>query len=402
MLPSPGSFRPILVALWLIVALLIGFSDGHERSTRHHARLNSPSRPIEAVSLCELACPSCAAGPNVSPKLSTPKNGVKSGSLPKRVLAKPEDEDYEGDIDAFLVSQYMRADWVPLSQQGLSSALFKELGDVKVNMAVQNLYGCTSVVVVSEKGIWMSHFWENPAFATRGPAGEWLPSANNRFEVDVLRALEFGNQEMPGLAQFNKNGGAFIGAYSPFAYIFYPTGSQYPNYDRVYKARINQISQKLQRLIRLHIPPLIYQYDRAGGHMMRAKGKVLFQYEPNEKVMQTPDGPLQQALNRIWLEDRPMYVHQRYWPAWPLQRGAENANQRRDTWLIPTPGTSGSIPDSTFSGSGTTVPRQIIPTLDKLSIISHDDSSGTFTATRSETPIASPTYEARLGNHINI
>ncbi|KAE8359918.1 hypothetical protein BDV27DRAFT_149164 [Aspergillus caelatus] len=386
MLPSSGSFRAILVALWLIFAL-IGFSDGHERSTRHHGRLKNPSRPIEAVSLCGLDCPSCAAGLNAAPKVSAPKNRVKSGSLHKRVLAKPEDEDFDGDVDSFL---------------SLSSALFRELGNVKFNLAVQDLYGCTSVVVVSEKGVWMSHLWENPAFATKGPSGEWLPSADNKFEADVLNALEDGNQEMPGLAQFTKNGGAFIAAYRPFAYIFYQTGSHYPNYDRTYKARINQISQKLQRLLPLNTPPLIYQYDRAGGHMMRAKGKVLFQYEPNERIMQTKDGPLQQALNRIWLEDRPTFVHQRYWPAWPRQMAAGNSNQKRDTWRIPTPGTPGSISDSTLSGSETTVSRQIIPTLDILSIISHDYSNGNSTATRSETPTASPTSEARLDSHINI
>ncbi|KAE8136584.1 hypothetical protein BDV38DRAFT_283796 [Aspergillus pseudotamarii] len=394
MLPSSGSFLAILVALWLTFAL-IGFSDGYERSTRHHGRLRNPPRPVKAVSLCGLDCPSCVAGSNAAPKVSTPKNGVKGGSLHKRVIAKPEDEDFDGDVDSFLVSQYMRAVWVPLSQQSLSSALFRELGNVKFNMAVQDLYGCTSVVVVSEKGIWMSHLWENPAFATNGPSGEWLPSADNKFEADVLNALEDGNQEMPGLAQFTKNGGAFIAAYKPFAYIFYPTGSQYPNYNRAYKARINQISQKLQRLLPLNTPPLLYQYDRAGGDMMRAKGKVLFQYEPNERIMQTKDGPLQQALNRIWLEDRPTFVHQRYWPAWPRQMASGNANQRRDAWRIPTPGTPGSIPNSMLSGSETTVPRQIIPTRDTLSIITHDDGNETSTATRSETPIALPTSQSQ-------
>ncbi|KAE8330015.1 hypothetical protein BDV39DRAFT_213475 [Aspergillus sergii] len=398
MTPLPGSNRAMLVALWLIFALLIGFSDGHARSIRRHGGLKSPSRPIRAVSLCGLGCPLCAAGSKAASKVSAPKNGIKAGSLPKRVLAKPEDEDFDGDVDAFLVSQYMRADWVPSSQQSLSSGLFRELGHVNFNLAVQGLYGCTSVVVVSEKGIWMSHMWENPAFGTEGPSGELLPSAENTFIADVLNAMEHGNREMPGLTQFTGNGGAFIAAYKPFAYIFYPTGTQNLNYDRVYTARIDQISQKLQRLIPLKAPPLIYQYDRTGGNMMEARGKVLFQYEPNERVMQTNDGPLQQALNRLWLENRPTYVHQRYWPAWPRQMVAGNANQKRDT----ASGTPSSTPNSTLDDPETTLTRQIIPTLDTLSTISPDDSRESSPATLDETPIASPTSEAEPDSHIDI
>ncbi|KJK64211.1 hypothetical protein P875_00138397 [Aspergillus parasiticus SU-1] len=365
MTPLPGSNRAMLVALWLMFALLIGFSDVHARSIRRHGGLKNPSRPIKAVSLCGLGCPSCAAGSKAAPKVSTPKNGIKSGSLPKRVLTKPEDENFDGDVDAFLVSQYMRADWMPSSQQSLSSGLFRELGNVKFNLAVQDLHGCTSVVVVSEKGVWMSHMWENPAF---------------------------------GLTQFTGNGGAFIAAYKPFAYIFYPTGTQNLNYDRAYTARINQFSQKLQRLIPLKAPPLIYQYDRTGGNMMEARGKVLFQYEPNERVMQTNDGPLQQALNRLWLENRPTYVHQRYWPAWPWQMVAGNANQKRDT----ASGTPSSTPNSTLDDPETTLTRQIFPTLDTLSTISLDDSREYSHTTLDETPIASPTSEAEPDSHIDI
>ncbi|KAB8218768.1 hypothetical protein BDV33DRAFT_192562 [Aspergillus novoparasiticus] len=387
MTPSPGSNRAMLVALWLIFALLISSSDGNARPIRRHGGLKNPPRPIKAVSLCEIGCPSCAAGSKAVPKILTPKTGIKSGSLPKRVLAKPEDDEFDGDVDAFLVSQYMRADWVPSSQQSLSSGLFRELGNVKFNLAVQGLYGCTSVVVVSEKGIWMSHMWENPAFGMEGPSRELLPSAENTFIPDVLNAMEYGNQEIPGLIQFTGNGGAFVAAYKPFAYIFYPTGTQNLNYDRAYTARINQISQKLQRLIPLKAPPFIYQYDRTGGNMMEARGKVLFQYEPNER-----------ALNRLWLENRPTYVHQRYWPAWPRQMVAGNANQKWDT----ASGTPSSTPNSTFDDPDTTLTRLIIPTLDTLSTISPDDSRESSPATLDETPIASPTSEAEPDSHIDI
>ncbi|OGM42729.1 hypothetical protein ABOM_008146 [Aspergillus bombycis] len=337
----PGSLRTMLVALWFIFALLPGLSDGHSRSIGRRAHLKNSSPPTKALSLCGPNCPSCAFSLSTPPKLSTPKNGAKSRSLSKRVLTKPEDEDFEGDVESFLVSQYMRADWVPLDDQGLSSALFKELGNKNFNMAVRDLWGCASVVVVSEKGIWMSHIWENPSFGREIPPNRWVASEDNVFINTVLKPLAEGNERMPGLAQFTQPNGAFTAEYKPFAYIFYPSTSRNDLYDRAYTARISGISQKLQQLLRLSVPPLIYQYDRSGGDFLSSKGKILFQYEPNERVIQTKDGPLQQAVNRIWLENQPMYVHQRYWPAWPLQRSAGNANAKRDNEPSPTLGTPG-------------------------------------------------------------
>ncbi|GAB1197585.1 hypothetical protein APSETT444_006883 [Aspergillus pseudonomiae] len=392
---SSGSFRAMLVALWLIFALVPGFSDGHSRSIGRRRQLKNSSPPTKAFSLCGPNCPSCAVSSNAPPKLSTAKNGAKGGSLPKRVLAKPEDEDFGGDVESFLVSQYMRADWVPHGNQGLPSALFKELGNKKFNLAVRDLWGCASVVVVSEKGIWMSHIWENPSFGREVLSNRWAPSEDNVFINTVLKPLADGNEQMPGLTQFTQGNGAFIAEYKPFAYIFYPSWSRHAQYDRVYTARINDISHKLERLLPLSVPPLIYQYDRAGGDLLSSKGKVLFQYEPNERVTQTKNGPLQQAVNRIWLENRPMYVHQRYWPAWPLQRSAGNANAKRDTSPSPTI----AIPNATLSRPETTVTPQIIPALDRLAI---DDRSETSTVTRNERPIASPMSEAQLDSHITI
>lgn len=50
------------------------------------------------------------------------------------------------------------------------------------SMGVQGLVGCTSVIVVSRRGVWMSHIWESPTFTTQDP-DIW----NNDVEIGVSR-----------------------------------------------------------------------------------------------------------------------------------------------------------------------------------------------------------------------
>ncbi|KAE8376645.1 hypothetical protein BDV26DRAFT_282457 [Aspergillus bertholletiae] len=380
MLRFPGSSWASLAAVWLILALLIGSSNGYPRSISRHGRQKNPLRPAKAVSLCGPKWASCAANSTVQSKASTPKNRGKGKSSIKRTLTQPSDDDFRGDIESFMVSQYVKADWVPHARNGQSSAIFRELGNRKFDLAVGDLWGCTSVVVVSERGVWMSHFWEEPSFGRYGLSNEVLPSSHDVFRTNILDPLEYGNQHMPGLTRFTGNGGAFNGAYRPAAYIFHPTQTQDDDYNRVYTARIQVVHRMLQELIPLRWPPLIYEYNRQGGDITSAKGKVLFQYDPNEAIIPNENGPVQTAMHRIWLEDQPKYIHQRYWRAWPQQRSAGNANQRRDTSLIPTPGAPSSVPTSALPST-------------RLAIANLNDSWEALTTILHHTPIASPTVE---------
>jgi hypothetical protein len=69
-----------------------------------------------------------------------------TAALSKQTLTTPG--DYGGHVAKFLLIKYLTAIWVPLKLTG-SSSLFCWLEDKKFNIAVQGLYGCTSVVVAS-------------------------------------------------------------------------------------------------------------------------------------------------------------------------------------------------------------------------------------------------------------
>jgi len=68
-----------------------------------------------------------------------------------------------------------------------------QLADSPLNIGVKGLYGCTSVVVASQQGIWISHFWEVPSFQTQAA-----------FQKDVLDTICAGDGTdlMPGLSQY--------------------------------------------------------------------------------------------------------------------------------------------------------------------------------------------------------
>lgn len=50
-----------------------------------------------------------------------------------------------------------------------SSSRVRAFGKQGFNMGVRGLMGCTSVIVVSRRGVWMSHIWEIPSFTSRWP-----------------------------------------------------------------------------------------------------------------------------------------------------------------------------------------------------------------------------------------
>jgi hypothetical protein len=66
-----------------------------------------------------------------------------------------------------------------VARQGISSSQFTAFDEAEHNIFVKGLEGCTSVIVVSRKGAWASHFWERPSFT----------SGDAKFQSDVIGFL---------------------------------------------------------------------------------------------------------------------------------------------------------------------------------------------------------------------
>ena len=199
-------------------------------------RKRNPSHPRKRFSTCEHA-----------------------SRFQKRVLPVPGDEPWEGDVATFLYDQIEIAEEsgneVALRGRGtggISSALAIQLRASRLNMVIQGMYGCTAVIVVSERLIWGSHFWEDEAFK----------ASDEIFKAGILDLLGpgVGTSQMPGLTQFTGAGGRFASATMPQVFIVTPgfvSGSGamfYPN-------QVVKIEDTLKNILGQHVPVELILYD---------------------------------------------------------------------------------------------------------------------------------------------
>ncbi|KAL8792867.1 MAG: hypothetical protein Q9195_004509 [Heterodermia aff. obscurata] len=96
------------------------------------------------------------------------------------------------------------------------------------------------------------------------------------FNEHVINQMQNGGPDIPGLRQFTAAGAEFDAAQKP-------------------EPRSDETSQS----------------DTASG-------KILFQFDPFQAIITDPNNPCdvyQQAMFRLWVEDRPLYAWQKYWAA---------------------------------------------------------------------------------------
>lgn len=228
----------------------------------------------------------------------------------KRILPVPGDEPWDGDVATFLYAQIEIAEEsgneVALRSRGIrgiSSALAIQLRARPLNMVIQGMYGCTAVIVVSERLVWGSHFWEDEAF-----------KANDEiFQASVLDLLGPGDgtPQMPGLAQFTGTGGRLAPATMPQVFIVTP-GFVSGSGAMFYPQKVVKIEDTLKGIFGQDIPVELILYDPVdppaepdsdgdsdGDVEWTPEGRLLFQYDP---VQQRCNG-VQTAMWRLWIED---------------------------------------------------------------------------------------------------
>lgn len=294
-------------------------------------------------------CSGCLSGTN-GPVLPTATTlSSKPARVKKRTLIQPE--HYLGDVTGFILNEVAYANIVPQrpgGTGGASSALLRLLGNQRFNVAVQGLYGCTSVVVVSETGIWMSHLFEGPSFESQ-----------QNFQRDVLGPICTGDGThwIPGIAQYTQPRGPFSYPQMPRVLIITPRHISHSSTVGAlqYTDMVNQLITALIRCIP-NGAPIVIDYVRIGPdmalHAATAKGKILVQYDPVEAMLPHPQAnlcPIQQATLRVWVEDRPQPVYEHSWAAEAHQMVYASGHQKRD-------GNTCSKPASTTVSTSTTSP----------------------------------------------
>jgi hypothetical protein len=237
------------------------------------------------------------------------------------------------------VSQLTPA-WV--SQVGDTSGHWFDFPQAGVAAAgVNGIYGCTAVIIVSERGVYLSHIWENPVFIDI----DWNNTPDDEFDRNAFQALRDGTanaQSVVGLVGTDANPGPLNAIYSPKVFVLTPFTNQFFDPTGVtttlrYQDRAQALANNLARVI----PGsggqgYLLGYTRTNQALSTAQngyaGRAIVEVDMLERVLTTPNAPqgslgLAVARWRLWVEDQ-IVTSQEFWiPDVTLRKREDNPNQ---------------------------------------------------------------------------
>ncbi|CAF9921336.1 MAG: hypothetical protein HETSPECPRED_004496 [Heterodermia speciosa] len=233
---------------------------------------------------CSPECTACVADPTKL-KIRVPRRGLgdvilrsRVNSMSKRTLRTPD--DYGGNVMNFLLSEYAWAEWLDINgaNGGPSTGFARSLVNKRYDAA---------------------------------------PDIAN-FNEHVINQMQNGGPDIPGLRQFTAAGAEFDASQKPVWAIVTPRGATANSWR--YEPEVNEIKGVLNDLFPGSAPVIIDYEPRSDqtSQSDTASGKILFQFDPFQAIITDPNNPCdvyQQAMFRLWVEDRPLYAWQKYWAA---------------------------------------------------------------------------------------
>lgn len=307
------------------------FSSNPSSRMSQSSTSSSTASSTSSRQLCSFSCSECANNdpPSSYPPPSKAKKRVPShpgktsltyedsSKIRKRVLPEPGDAPWYGHLYSFLYDQIEIAEEAQnevalrgRGGRGASSALAIELRALSLNMVVQGMYGCTSVIVVSQGLVWGSHFWEDESFE----------SGYDKFKATVMDVLGPGDGTagMPGLSQYTHSGGRLAPATDPQVFIITPGATIESDGNGIvvpgpmfYPNQIGNMTDRLTEILGQNalVKPIVYapeeqpdEPDSDDGSDedvdWTPKGRFLFQYNPNQMRC----NGVQTAMWKLWVE----------------------------------------------------------------------------------------------------
>ena len=187
-----------------------------------------------------------------------------------------------------------------------SSAMTRKFEKTARRVYVSGLVGCTSVVIISEMGVWFSHHWEQEQFL----------ADDTTFQQEVLGTIESGDPlsftAMPGAFSLADGDGILNPKYN--VQIFISTPKNRDTGTEMFETRVDKIVDLLTGAGRpwAGIQPTRRGYlkprpntDDERNFEKRANSKVLIEYDNNQEAAfgEEPEAK-QQAIYRVWLEQQ--------------------------------------------------------------------------------------------------
>ncbi|KAF2112514.1 hypothetical protein BDV96DRAFT_664083 [Lophiotrema nucula] len=343
---------------------------------------------------CRRDCPHCRGPSSTGGQASPLASGVLHRDIAKRALRKPA--NYGGNINTFMqdMCSMPGADRLrhagPGDEFSTTGATWR-LENTMRTFCVSNLWGCTSVVVISRKRVWLSHIYEMPSM--------WDTWGTDVFTRDVKTPIEQGggNSNIPvgsGVGSFAGTGGDFdatVQENNVRAFIIGPVVHLMGHYSNDVAHALEHDEIKIILATQLHIPSntidvVTYRPLEVDAgidpwtSLDEARGKILINYDASEPVAPNANGgacPKRPALD-FWVEDRATAYYSDAWSAFPNQLVPPSGNQGWNQDSSPTGNQTSAVSgcestptftgipcakDCPICGSGPTAPSQSASTV---------------------------------------
>ncbi|KAI4126334.1 MAG: hypothetical protein LQ338_003811, partial [Usnochroma carphineum] len=255
---------------------------------------------------------------------SIPEDYMQDDVWKRGYIENPSDSEFNNNLDRFITEQIASPGAKPLKLPRTNPDATAQVipfdappgPSYNYLPSISSLEGCTAIIIIGEKGCWISHFWEQPWFIGYKDNKE---NGEANFQKNVLNPLENGNgDDMP----------------SPFA-----TGGQTQRIpeladgDNGFKPEIIVVTLQIDGAwayddeVKLMEQALTGEgkafegckltrepYVRNAPDSQSANGKVLIQYtNEQENDMGEPLVCPAQAYYRVWVQAKMVSDHA--WPA---------------------------------------------------------------------------------------
>ncbi|KAH7118659.1 hypothetical protein B0J13DRAFT_569518 [Dactylonectria estremocensis] len=299
--------------------------------------------------------------------------------------------------------------WV--SQVGLVSGHWFNFPDAGQGFAgVNGIYGCTAVIIVSEKGVYLSHIWENPGFIDNN----WNPTDDAFFDANVFGALRDGTadaQSITALVGDDDNPGVLNAIYSPKVFVLTPFTYVAGQVDPTgvttefrYQDRAQQLADSLVGILPGSSDSgRVLGYTRtdvdSSTEQVGTWGRAIVEVDALQSVLMSPFAPegsigLRIARWRLWVEDQ-LVTYQDFWAPDVSLDNQKREDSDVDVCLVVT--STGSTTEATSTATDSTTTEAIgTPTTDTVTTETTQTTETTAESTTETTetktdPTATPT-----------
>ncbi|CAG8124452.1 unnamed protein product [Penicillium nalgiovense] len=193
-------------------------------------------------------------------------------------------------------------------------------------VGVKGIYGCTAVIIASEKGVYIAHIWENPVCVDY----DFNPTDDKSFTINAFHSLRDGTeyaQSVTGLIGTDQNPGVLNAIYAPKVFVLTPFTT---DWDRQnfgistplrYQTRVQELVKKIASIV----PGsggngIVLGYTRtsrqAASQEPGIAGRAILEIDPSYVRLTTPYDSKSTGLQigrwRLWVEDQ-LITYQDFW-----------------------------------------------------------------------------------------